>query len=52
MKYRFLRKYEHRWPSGAHTHFLAGAVCTLKREVIERATAKGAIEPVKDDDSD
>lgn len=47
MKYRFTKDYSHRWPKGAHTHYLAGMEMVLKREVVTRALALGAIEPVK-----
>jgi hypothetical protein len=47
MKHRFTSDYSHRWPSGAHTEYKKGMVMTLKREVVERATALKVIEPVK-----
>lgn len=50
MKYRFLRDYNHRWPSRASTQYLKGMELHLKREVISYALGRGIIEEVPGSD--
>lgn len=47
MKVHFTANYDHKWPSRAMTFFPAGYVGTVKREVGERAIAKGRATEVK-----
>lgn len=42
MRVRFLKDYDHRWPSRAISAFKAGFVGSVKAEVWEGARAKGA----------
>ncbi|CAM5513115.1 hypothetical protein ACFSUK_28770 [Sphingobium scionense] len=47
MRVKFNADYDHKWPSRAMTHFPAGYEGTVKREVGERAIAKGRATEVK-----
>lgn len=47
MRVRFTADYDHKWPSRAMTFFPAGYEGTVKREVGERAIAKGRATEVK-----
>lgn len=42
MRVRFIKDYDHRWPSRAISAFKAGFVGSVKAEVWEGAQAKGA----------
>lgn len=42
---KFNDAYDHVWPSRAQTHFPAGYVGNVKKEVADAATAKGKAEP-------
>jgi hypothetical protein len=46
----FTADYDHRWPSGAVTHYPAGTVDNVKAEVAEEAIGLGAAEKTKKPD--
>lgn len=48
MRVLFHARYDHRWPSRAMTHFPEGWEGTVKREVGERAVAKGKATLIRD----
>lgn len=51
MKVKFTADYDHRWPSRAMTSYKAGYEGTVKREVGERAIAKGKATEVRKPDT-
>lgn len=51
MRVRFIANYDHPWPSRAVTNYPAGLEMTVKREVGERAIAKGRATLIVRDDT-
>lgn len=41
---KFAKDHDHQWPSGAMTHFEAGAIVYVKDEVVDRALSMKAAE--------